>query len=366
MTDIELIKHIKQYGLSDLESRYDIAIKRHKQFPNLVLLKYDQINSPMGVKVVQQCRGIILDENDNWRIVSYPYNKFFNEGEGHAAVIDWTTARVYEKLDGSLMTLYYYHGEWRVASSGLPDASGEVNGFGITFADLFWQVWNKLGYRLPDNKNICYMFEMMTPKNRVVVRQNEEKIVLHGARNLITLKELNPVIEAHQLGWECVPVHPINTLEGALEASKHLDPMNSEGYVVVDSQLNRIKIKSPAYVAMSHLKESVGMSRRQLLEVVRSNESEEFLSYFPEFTKDYYGIKIRFERLVGEMEGFYTAVKDIDDRKTFALKVKDTKYAGAMFAAKFNNLKSMRNYLADMQIKNLEQWLEIEHTENVG
>ena len=29
----------------------------------------------------------------------------------NSAAVDWATARVYDKLDGSLMTLYHYRGE---------------------------------------------------------------------------------------------------------------------------------------------------------------------------------------------------------------------------------------------------------------
>ena len=42
------------------------------------------------------------------------------------------------------MTLYYYQGEWRVQSSGMADAVGEVNGFKYTFSQLFWKVWQEL------------------------------------------------------------------------------------------------------------------------------------------------------------------------------------------------------------------------------
>ena len=36
------------------------------------------------------------------------YVKFFNHGESNADIIDWKTARVYEKLDGSIITMYWY------------------------------------------------------------------------------------------------------------------------------------------------------------------------------------------------------------------------------------------------------------------
>ena len=169
--DLEVVKFLKNNQLSDLETRFSIHIKRHSKYPNLVLLKYDQIESPMGVSLVQECRGLILDEANDWNVVCFPYKKFFNYLEGHAAEIDWSSARVYEKVDGSLMTLYWYDGHWEVSSSGMPDAAGEMNGFNITFADLFWKVWNEeLGYEIPRETDCCFMFELMTPYNRVVVR----------------------------------------------------------------------------------------------------------------------------------------------------------------------------------------------------
>src|SRR5277367_6643581 len=101
---MDLMKlHIQQYlsthSLTELEAAFGIKAKRHAQFPNLVMLKYSQINSPMAEPVVQQCRGIILDQTNDWAVVSYPFDKFFNYGEPNAAAIDWPRAKVYEKLD---------------------------------------------------------------------------------------------------------------------------------------------------------------------------------------------------------------------------------------------------------------------------
>lgn len=30
---------------------------------------------------MRECRAIILDRDNDWKVVSYPYNKFFNYGE---------------------------------------------------------------------------------------------------------------------------------------------------------------------------------------------------------------------------------------------------------------------------------------------
>lgn len=71
----------------------------------------DQIDSPMSNAIVQDARGTILDEDDNWRIVAFPFRKFFNFNESNAAKLNWSGGvKVMEKLDGSLMILYSYKG----------------------------------------------------------------------------------------------------------------------------------------------------------------------------------------------------------------------------------------------------------------
>jgi hypothetical protein len=356
-----LIDYIREHGLQKLESEFAIKIKRGKTHENLVLLKYNQLNSPMANPIVQECRGIILDEDDNWRVVSYAYRKFFNHGEGHAADIDWETARVYEKLDGSLMTMYWYDG-WHVASSGVPDASGELMGTTTTFRELFFKVWIELGYTTKHmDKNVCYVFELMTPYNRVVVRHPKSRIVLHGARRLSDFKELNPVVEAHHNGWECVKILPLQSWGEIIEAAKTLEPMESEGYVVCDANYNRVKVKSPSYVAVAHMKD--GFTTRRMLEIVRTNENSEFLSYYPEYTGLYYEIKAKYERMLGRIEGFYDGIKHIDDRKQFALLATTQKFSGTLFNLKFGQIDDAKQSLADMNIRQLEQWLGMKSVE---
>ena len=110
----------------------------------------------------------MLDERDNWNVVAMPYYRFFNHGERYADTVDWSTARVMDKVDGSLVILvrarcpmygwfgvqrrgtlsqYYYAGTWHVGTGGSPSAGGTTSG--TTFAALFWDTFRKLGYRKP-------------------------------------------------------------------------------------------------------------------------------------------------------------------------------------------------------------------------
>lgn len=357
--NLNVIKFLRENSLSALEEKYFIKFTRHNKYNNLVLLKYNQINSPVN-EITKECRGIILDENNNWNVISFPYCRFFNYGEGNASNIDWKSARVYEKIDGSLMTLYYYNNEWHVSSSGVPDATGNIMGTETIFSELFWKVWKQMGYTVDNaDTNCCYMFELMTPYNRVVVKHKDSKIVLHGARKLSDLNEINPIVVAHKNNWQCVNILPLQSWSDIEDAIVKINPMEGEGYVVCDENYNRVKIKSPQYVALSHMRD--GLSVKKMLEIIRLNEHSEFLSYFPEYAEFYHNIKSKFEYLVGEIEGFYNAIKHIDDRKKFALIAKDQKFSGILFRIKYAQTQSVRYALSDMHINNLLDWLDLKY-----
>jgi len=355
---LKVIEFLKEHTLEDLHIKYAIDIKRHGRYNNLVLLKYNAIDSPMGEEIVQECRGLILDENKDWEIVSCPYFKFFNYGERESEKnIDWTTAKVYEKIDGSLMTLYWYDNEWQVSSSGMPDAQGEVSDFGFTFEKLFWDVWEELGYILPKDTSKCYMFELMTPYNRIVVQHKKNSIVLHGVRDLKTLKELDPYFIALKHEWQCVCTFSLRNLDEILTVCKELNPIESEGYVVCDANFNRIKVKSPQYVALAHIKD--GMSVKRILEIIRANESDEFLNYFPEFKDLYRDIKLKYDNFVSEMEKFYSKIKDIQDQKSFALEAVKSKYPAVLFFLKKNPESTVKQYLSQSNVNHFMERLEL-------
>jgi hypothetical protein len=355
---MELLNFLRNGGKpEELTAKYAIKVTSHKKFPNLLLFKYNQIDSPMGERIVQECRGIILDSTDNWKVVSFAYEKFFNHGEGHAAPIDMSTAKVMEKLDGSIMTVFYYANDWHVASSGMPDAAGQVNTLlgDTSFAQLFWATWKDLKYSMPVDKTRCYAFEMMTPYNKIICIYKKSNIVLHGVRDLNTLQELEPEPIAVKHGWECVKSYKMNSLTAVAEMAASLNPIDYEGYVVVDQNFNRVKVKNLSYVSLSHIKE--GMSLRRMIEIVRTNESEEFLTYFPEFEKLYREVRKAFNELVQEIEATYEQHKNIVVQKDFALAINKKPYTGVLFALRKGDVTSAKQALRGMNIDRLGELL---------
>lgn len=358
---LEVVKFLRFYSLEALVSKFNIFVSRHSKYPNLVHLKYNQIESPMDTKIVQECRGLILDESDKWNVVAFPYTKFFNHGEHLAAQIDWATASIQEKLDGSIITMNRYDKQWHISTSGTADGTGEVGFNQINFADLFWNVWKELGYNLPGEEynDYCFMFELLTPLNRVVVPQLKRRIVLHGVRNIKNLLEFSPQSVSH-LGWEIVKTFKFDTLDNVVKASQELDPLQTEGYVVCDGNFNRLKVKGPKYVAIHHLKSSA--SPKNMLDLIRIGENNEFLVYFPEFTDKFYEIEHRYNKFIDNMLLVYEKSKHIESQKDFAITIKsqlDPLSCGILF-----NLRkrggSVREMLKTVVLNNLAEAVKLE------
>lgn len=298
----------------------------------LASLKYNQIESPMHDLLVQQCRGMVVDV-DRRQIVAWPYNKFWNHGEALADSIDWATARVQEKLDGSLMILYFVDGDWRVASSGHPTAAGSFGSEAYTFRDAFWQVALDLGidvFRL--DPAITYMLELCHTPNRVVVRHERPRLVLHGARALVTGRELARVeLEALARAASCEVVRefPICSIADCLIAADALDPLQQEGFVVVDAHFSRVKIKSPRYVILHHMKGEA--TPRRAVELWQTGETGELLAHFPEMAGTVTPIQDQLDSVAAQAVKDFYENRARPSRKEFALAIKDRPWATVLF-----------------------------------
>lgn len=310
--------------LQTLETVYKIKVSREGV---LASLKYNQLESPMDEPIVQECRGMVVDV-ERGQVLAHPYNKFWNHGEPEAAEIDWSTARVQEKADGSLMILWWSETDlrWRVSSSGHPTAGGE---FGYdttrTFADAFWEIFEALGMRLSPITEVCFMLELCAKHNRIVVRHDKPRLVLHGARWVASGLELGRShLEdvAKSLSWEIVREYPIATIEDCLRAVEALDPMETEGFVVVDERFNRVKIKSPRYVLLHHMR-GEGMSQKRAIELWQTGETAEVLANFPEFTEEVTAVHDRITRAIDEAFVLWRTHSKAPTRKDFAFAVKD-------------------------------------------
>lgn len=371
---------------SILTEKYKIKIVKDGA---LASLKYDQIESPMREPIVQQCRGMVVD-TERRIVLAWPYNKFWNLGEGLADQIDWSTARVQEKLDGSLIQFFYrpagntrwsqfwhrclrflglYSGGWKVASSGHPTAGGSFGAETVTFAQAVWDVVADSGVRYASaDTKITYMFELCAAPNRVVVRHDKTRLVMHGARELLTGRELSSeelATHAARMNCELVREFPITTAEEVLAAATQLDPIQQEGFVVVDAKFNRIKIKSPRYVILHHMKGDA--TPRRAIELWKTGETSELLTHFPEMSNDILPTQAALDQIAQSALDDFVANYPQPTRKAFAILVKDRPWAAVLFKLidREPSLGTAKSIMRSLSVPALERLLEVDNSVSI-
>lgn len=256
---------------------------------NYFLLKYNQLDSDFHLPIVRECRGSIFrKDGDDYICVCHPFDKFGNYGESYCPDIDWESALVQEKLDGSLIKLWYDNG-WHWSTNGT------INAKDASLDNLYLRNYQELidlivGPATDDpsfydylEPHTTYMFELVSPYNKVVVHYAASRLVLIGARyndEEYHSKALDAI--AKHLGVERPRMYNIHSLSDAIAATKFMSK-DEEGFVVVDKNFNRVKVKSEEWLRAAHIRNNGVVTIKRILEAVDNGELDDMIAYCPEY-----------------------------------------------------------------------------------
>lgn len=359
----------------EMENRF-ISVKwsENKQF---FLLKYNQLLSDFNDPVVRACRGIIYaTDTYPFKCVCAPFIKFGNYGEGYCPKIDWSTARVLEKIDGSLMKVWNYNGKWYLSTNGTIDAyNAEVTEY-LSFGELFEKTLkDMLGESFETftshlNSQYTYMFEMTSPESRIVIEYKERKLWFLSRRNMRTMQE----DYENDSRVDRPKIFHMNKLEDCLKIATQMTK-DQEGVVVNDGFFNRIKIKSPEYLMAAHLVNNRKTTTRRIIQMIKDLSIDDFLAYCSEYSEQVgavqaaiIGIAQRFNNAWVEVADYAkgASVNDTDNynrdsRKNFAKKVSEYKEAKDFLFRKYDYPDtSAEDYLLNLTTSALKRLVDRE------
>lgn len=307
----EIFLPLERFVGQPLEEKLKANI-RPKEKDGMYLYRYsDKVIVPRNHPVLVKCRGLVLDKDG--KVLNYPFDRFFNPHEKESTDIDWETAQIQEKVDGSLICVFYYNDEWQVTTRGsfYPNPLADSD-----FADLFMMYFSNFeGLK----KNFCYMFELVTDKNRIVTWYEESFVVLLGIRSLETLMEVPyPIVDitAKALGVRRPRLYEAKNLEECRRLFAGLKD-DEEGFVAVDLDSNRLKMKQDSYLALSKIKM---LKDDDLLDYVRglTELDSELLQKDEEITSRMNQIRSEWDAFLLILEMVYEGLNK-SSRKAFAL-----------------------------------------------
>ena len=263
-------------------------------------------------EVTLMCRGLVTDNTGD--IVATPFHKFFNIEEGKFTPTEKFV--VYEKMDGSLGIVFWYQGQWVVATRGSFTSDQAIK------ATEILKKYNKdIMFR-----HLTFCFEIIYPENRIVLDYGtDEKLVLLGTFNKDG-KEIDVEMWA-QYGFDVVKKYDgINDYKELKQMIKN----DQEGFVVKFSNGDRVKVKGVEYLRLHKIMTNVtttgvweylknGEDVMEILKDVPDEFYDKIKSYVQHLKYGYFQIsEDAGKKFDGMMYGKYNDKEPIEDRKEFA------------------------------------------------
>jgi hypothetical protein len=356
-----LIDWLNERGLNALDelAELDIRVARDERYPNLFNLKYGSVMADKSNPLVCACRGAVVERNNkgHYELIAYAFDRFFNVGEGNCHELDWSRTKVFEKYDGSLIKLFNYNGDWIVSTSGSVAAASEVGSTGRSFAELFWSVFDQVGYSRDSlNPNLCYIFELCHRDNRIVVEYSMPQMPLLAVRDRAQdFNELDLVQFCESEGFNAAMSYDFGSIEGLMSVVNNRGA-DHEGFILSDG-LGRAKAKSDVYCQLHRVR---GNGDPDFSELFLNDDLEEFLLHFPEY-REGFDVHLRsidtMEVAVDSMLSSYSHL----NQKDFAQSVlaENKGLSGACFALRSGKVGSFGEWLEGLTPKKFDVLLGI-------
>jgi len=307
---------------------------------DLFLLNYEMCAKPNSLNKL--CRGTVFRRDGT--LLMLPFERFFNEHEAHCANVDWRSARIIEKIDGTMVSTWYDDVErrWRLSTKKMVDEL-LVEPFGggnkVDLAKIYREFFPD--YEITLNKKYWYVFELVSQYNRIVTSYQpmQHGLYMLAVRQRQTLDELmagRVQTLTEEIGNPRVRIPAYYHLYGVDNREKiqkmfENKPVDWEGVVVVDHQHNRMKIKQSSYVRLHHVASSSISSRRNMLDLVLNGEQSEILAYFPELAASFLQLEMDLNMLKKDIMNTFGLYNHLETQKEFALAVKELPYAPFLF-----------------------------------
>lgn len=260
----------------------------------------------------------------------------------HYEDFDFQRSVIMEKADGSLIGIYSHNGKWHVSTRGTAFAEGE-HVMGGTFRDKVLEAFGFDSEGFQDffrlyPPGITFVFEYISPENRIVTRYEEPKMVLLSVNDGETeypYDTLATDLELLGLNFRRVQTYSASDMDSVVKLANSL-PNLEEGFVIYDPVSNkRMKVKSSLYVVAHSIRGNDPLpTKKNLLHLLFTGELGEFCAYFPEWQEKALDIQREVDNAYRELTIAWDKYKELESQKDFALAIKDVPYNGILFQAR--------------------------------
>ena len=215
--------HIDYAIFNKLEAEGWLRFGSHPFLP-LAIWNYTQkcVFEKYWTEETTMARGLVVESNTG-KIIGRPLKKFFNFEE-HYGPLPGGSYEIREKVDGSLIILFYYNNNWMFATKGsfVSEQSLEAK-----------LIWNEKYSDVELDKDYSYLFEVIYPNNRIVVDYGPRRDLVFLAKiNTKTAEERFPYQDAVEYPFSVPEFYGLHSGKENPIALRLLEEPNKEGFVL--------------------------------------------------------------------------------------------------------------------------------------
>ncbi len=310
-----------------------------------------------------ECRGIMfeIDGDDPVALVALPPEKFFNRGENPFTLdLDYSPENItgiMHKMDGSLISTYLHIGQLLLKTKGSLSSDQAIAAMKWLAKPENQQFYDEL-YALAYAGRTVNM-EYTAPTNRIVVGYAEEALTVLNVRDNETGEYLP--LDYFRDGYHEIVKHWVEYVDIA-DTTNFVDSIPDmqdkiEGFVIELKSGQKVKVKTIAYLALHHTKDSINSPKR-LFECVINETSDDLRSLFADDPAAIGLIKAmedkvvhKFDAMIKTVESFYNENRELT-RKDYAIKGQTVQ--DGLFSLKMNLFLEKANNYKEFAIKHME------------
>eukprot|EP01130_Rhizamoeba_saxonica_P007080 TRINITY_DN2837_c0_g1_i1.p1 TRINITY_DN2837_c0_g1~~TRINITY_DN2837_c0_g1_i1.p1 ORF type:complete len:587 (+),score=109.18 TRINITY_DN2837_c0_g1_i1:197-1957(+) len=336
-------------------------------YSNLVYFKHYGFDNNYNNPISEECKHGLLVDSQNGKVIAWSLNHCFRSPyynlEEDSVFVD--------SIDGVTICMYFYDNKWNLLSPWLPNDNITKIGWKPHLEDdgsaplgpIFWETFQKLGYKTPNDKEKCYIFRLALKENRYVVNYDNSDIYLIAARDMSDhgyFTDIVPIATCNN--WK-IPVlyDNIPNLES--------NPFNIRGVMIFKYGSHECyEVYNKYYVSIKYSNlDGVGpfildgsLDHKKLFNIIQNNAVELYLHHFPEYTK-------AVTEWIGKIEAYCNPIQEIYnslihlEKVDFAKQVKqidNTVYIQTMFKMRIGRFYSIKEYFGFLGYKTFRKFIK--------
>jgi RNA ligase len=279
---------------------------------------------PVGSSIRRECRGLIFDQDG--KLISRPYHKFFNAGEREETQINkinlYEPHIILEKLDGSMVRTIQTPEGFRLATK-----------FGITDTSMNAEVFiaDKPNYRefiLKTIESYTHIFEWVSRKDRIIIDYPEDNLILTGVRNIktgayISYETMKNIADYYNITVvKAVNGLPTQNINLFVDTIREWD--DGEGVVLRFDTGNMVKVKTKDYVLKHSSIETLKYEKNVIALIIQESVDDVIPLLIPEDAKKLCEFENDFWKQFNETCTWLTSLYELanvthPDQKDFAV-----------------------------------------------